>query len=93
MPIRMCLGCRMRCEQDALVRLVAADGAVVVDEGRRLPGRGAWVHSDAACVQRATRSLGHALRSSGLDATPITEWAARLAGDGHDRKTETTMDN
>ncbi|GAA2174563.1 hypothetical protein GCM10009846_20990 [Agrococcus versicolor] len=93
MPIRMCLGCRVRCEQDALVRLAAADGAVVVDESRRLPGRGAWVHRDAACVERATRSLSHALRSRHLDATPVEDWAARLAGDGHDRKTETTMDN
>jgi len=48
------------------VRLVwdSGAGAVVVDERRRLPGRGAWLHADQACVDLAVRrrAIGRALR-------------------------------
>ncbi|MCL2490282.1 MAG: YlxR family protein [Propionibacteriaceae bacterium] len=35
------------------MRFVLADGVVTRDDGRRLPGRGAWVHE--ACLELAER--------------------------------------
>jgi len=65
-PQRTCIGCRQVDDQRDLVRLVwdEARGCVVVDERRRLPGRGAWVHAEAACVAAATkrRAVARALR-------------------------------
>jgi predicted RNA-binding protein YlxR (DUF448 family) len=67
-PQRTCIGCRRRDAQADLLRLAvtAADGAraVVVDEGRRLPGRGAWLHPDPDCMAMAVkrRAFGRAFR-------------------------------
>ena len=35
--------------------MVAVEGAVVPDPGRRLPGRGAHLHPDLACLELAER--------------------------------------
>jgi uncharacterized protein len=65
-PVRTCVGCRRRAPQDALLRVVAAEGSVAVDARRRLPGRGAYVHPDPACVAAAVkrRAFGRALRAT-----------------------------
>jgi predicted RNA-binding protein YlxR (DUF448 family) len=64
-PVRTCLGCRRRDEQARLVRVVADGTAVAVDPRRRAPGRGAYVHPDAACVALAVkkRAFGRLLRA------------------------------
>ncbi|WP_196881995.1 YlxR family protein [Arthrobacter sp. CAN_A214] len=58
-PVRTCVGCRKRAGQSHLVRVVAQeiDGnlAVVIDEHRRLSGRGAWLHPDPACMETAIK--------------------------------------
>nr|WP_049822109.1 YlxR family protein [Arthrobacter sp. H41] len=58
-PVRTCVGCRKRADQSHLVRVVAQeiDGnfAVVIDEHRRLSGRGAWLHPDPACMETAIK--------------------------------------
>lgn len=62
-PIRMCAGCRERAVVEELLRLaLRADGVVVVDARRVLPGRGVNVH--AACLDRAlkTRAIVRGLR-------------------------------
>ena len=63
-PARTCLGCRSRDDRSALLRVVARDGRVVPDQSASLPGRGAWVHPTAACVEAAVkrRAFGRALR-------------------------------
>lgn len=45
----------------------AAPAVLVPDVTARLPGRGAWVHPNSACVERAIRrhGLARALRHSG----------------------------
>ncbi len=73
-PVRTCLGCRQRAPRSSLVRVVARDGAVVVDALARFPGRGAWVHSTRDCVETATerRAWARALRVAGpLDAAEV----------------------
>lgn len=69
---RTCVGCRRRGDRSALLRVVAvADEArpgtsrVVPDLRKRLPGRGAWLHPDADCLDKAIarRAFGRALRT------------------------------
>ena len=78
-PVRTCVGCRVRAERASLLRVVVADGSLVVDPDRRLPGRGASVHRDLACVDLADkrRAFVRALRAEGpLDATPVRDYLA-----------------
>jgi predicted RNA-binding protein YlxR (DUF448 family) len=70
------VGCRARADRASLLRVVAADGVLVVDPNRRLPGRGASVHPDLACVELAEkrRAFVRALRVEGpLDVTPLRQ--------------------
>ncbi|ABK53288.1 protein of unknown function DUF448 [Acidothermus cellulolyticus 11B] len=72
-PIRTCIGCRQRAAKTDLLRLVVRaddDGRsarVVPDPRGRMPGRGAYLHPDPACLEQALRrrSLPRALRVSG----------------------------
>ncbi|MCI2240262.1 YlxR family protein [Paenibacillus sp. TRM 82003] len=73
---RTCVGCRRRGSRSELLRVVAsAEGdEVLVDERRRLPGRGAWLHHSTACLDRAEkrRALPRALRRPGpLDTSGV----------------------
>ena len=58
-PVRTCIGCRRRGGQSELMRVVAqisgGQNVAVVDEHRRLSGRGAWLHPDPACMETALR--------------------------------------
>ncbi|MEO6712707.1 MAG: YlxR family protein, partial [Mycobacteriales bacterium] len=49
------MGCRRRGATPDLLRVVAVDGVLAVDRGGRLPGRGAYVHPELACVELAER--------------------------------------
>jgi len=74
------VGCRVRAAQATLLRVVCVDGLLVVDAGRRLPGRGASVHPDPRCVDLADtrRAFIRALRLAGaLDATAVREHVLR----------------
>ncbi|TSD96107.1 YlxR family protein [Skermania sp. ID1734] len=79
-PVRTCVGCRERALAVELLRVVAraaVDGyAVVPDPQRRLAGRGAWLHPDPGCLNRAIRrrAFGAALRVSGhLDISAVAQ--------------------
>ena len=65
-PVRTCVGCRTRAGQSSLVRVVARDFELVVDETATKPGRGAWVHPNRECFVRALerRAFGRALKVS-----------------------------
>ncbi|WP_277212741.1 YlxR family protein [Isoptericola croceus] len=80
--MRTCVGCRARDLRSDLLRLVlaASDGAtrggsrVVVDVRGSLPGRGAWIHPDLACLDHAVRrrAVPRALRAADpLDLTAV----------------------
>jgi hypothetical protein len=78
-PERTCVGCRGKAAKRDLLRVVQApDGTVRIDPGGKAPGRGAYVHRDAACAEVAIKrgALARALRT-GLDA----DGAARLRAD------------
>jgi hypothetical protein len=75
------VGCRSQAARASLLRVVAVDSELVVDPGRRLPGRGASVHPDLACVDLADkrRAFVRALRADRpLDANPVREYVQHL---------------
>ena len=92
MAVRTCVGCRESGDRraDDLVRLVLSpDGDIVVDLGGKLPGRGAWVHTRLACLERVAKRpqslrLGH--RPSGMDALPAVIRTRVVAADKAARK-------
>ena len=87
-PTRTCVGCRTAAPRAQLLRVVAStDGDLVVDSRARMPGRGAWIHPDPACVSLAERrrAFGRALRLSGSpDVAPVREHLAAQAASAPD---------
>ena len=72
--VRTCIGCRSRAPRSSLLRVVARDSVVVVDESATMPGRGAWLHPTTECMQKALtrKAFGRALRAPGvLDTVEI----------------------
>ncbi|WP_101651738.1 YlxR family protein [Brevibacterium ihuae] len=72
----MCIACRRRGPQSSLLHLGVVEGdppRAVVDTGRRLPGRGAWIHPTVDCWQAALRknAFARAFRRSRLEAPEI----------------------
>jgi predicted RNA-binding protein YlxR (DUF448 family) len=57
-PIRTCVGCRERDARAALTRMIARDGSLHVDLTTRAAGRGAWMHTRAACLEAFARRGG-----------------------------------
>ena len=56
-PMRQCVGCREMKEKKSLIRLVKPpEGPVSLDFKGKLPGRGAYVCPDPACLKRARKS-------------------------------------
>jgi len=67
--------------------VVVVEDLLVVDVGRSLPGRGAWLHPDPGCLDLATRrrAFGRALRHAGaLDKQPLAVVIAAGAQEHHD---------
>lgn len=71
---RRCLGCHESDSTENLLRCVARDGQVVVDEKEREPGRGAWVHRNQECLSRSLkrRAWSRALKTgASLDCSAL----------------------
>ncbi|WP_221585716.1 YlxR family protein [Microbacterium sp. G2-8] len=74
--VRTCVGCRTRASRTALLRIVAIESHLVIDERASMPGRGAWVHPTRTCLELALqrRAFVRALRVSGpLDTQTLEE--------------------
>lgn len=73
-PIRTCVACRKRASRAELLRIVARDGRLLIDDRAVLQGRGAWVHETAECMNQAVQRgvFARALRVSGKpDTDPL----------------------
>ena len=56
-PQRQCLGCREMKNKKDLIRVVRSpEGAISLDFKGKLPGRGAYVCPDSACLAKARKS-------------------------------------
>ena len=64
-PLRTCAGCRAAAPRSALVRIVRSpDGSVNIDRTGNRPGRGAYVHPTAVCIEAAVpHGVARALRT------------------------------
>ncbi|MCC3292721.1 MULTISPECIES: YlxR family protein [unclassified Arthrobacter] len=82
-PLRTCIGCRKKDDQAVLLRLVRVSmeggNAVRVDEDHRMPGRGAWLHPDTACLRLAVKRSGfpRAFRGS-VEISDVERWFKAL---------------
>ncbi|XAS75788.1 YlxR family protein [Dermatophilaceae bacterium Sec6.4] len=89
--LRTCVGCRSRADRSELLRVAAVAGddgwSVVLNVRGCLPGRGAWLHPDLQCLDKAVkrRALSRAFpvtHSREIDVRPlrdsICEITARL---------------
>jgi uncharacterized protein len=84
-PLRTCVGCRATGPIGQLLRVVVAGSGVVVDRHHRLPGRGAHLHPDPACLALAERrhAFSRALRVEGpLDLAPVRDALGQVDGPG-----------
>ncbi|KAA1420759.1 YlxR family protein [Mumia zhuanghuii] len=77
-PVRTCIGCRARVDKSDLVRVVAIHGEAITvvtpDLLGSAPGRGAHLHLDLACLERAKqrKAFARALRVEGpLDTEQV----------------------
>lgn len=56
-PMRQCVGCREMKEKRQLIRVVKSpEGAICLDFRGKLPGRGAYLCPQTACLTRARKS-------------------------------------
>jgi predicted RNA-binding protein YlxR (DUF448 family) len=63
--MRMCVGCREMKPKKELIRVVRSqEGAISLDRTSRLPGRGAYICAQQACLDKAVkiRALERALQ-------------------------------
>jgi len=75
-PVRTCLGCRRTADQFDLLRFTSREGVITPDQGRRLPGRGGYLHRDPSCLALAEkrRAFAKALRVRGdVDLTLLRQ--------------------
>ena len=84
-PERTCIACRTTAGKRELVRLVRfSDGRVEVDSTSRAPGRGAYLHAEPACWEKALKrgTISHALKTSltAEDAALLRAYGAALPG-------------
>lgn len=82
-PVRTCVGCRLSEGKRTLVRVVRTpEGKVLVDPGGKANGRGAYVHAQPLCWEKALRGgrIGHALRTTPApeDIEALRAFAAAL---------------
>ncbi|WP_076463836.1 YlxR family protein [Actinomyces mediterranea] len=66
-PVRTCVGCAKRAPRSDLIRIAAPrGGSATADPHCNQPGRGAWIHPDPRCVERARqrRTIERSLRVS-----------------------------
>ena len=85
------MGCRKRELAVELLRVVAVPSgngefAAVVDTGKSLPGRGAWLHPEPQCAQQAIRrrAFTKALRITGSpDTSAVVEHIEFLSAPDH----------
>ena len=64
-PQRMCVACRESQDKRSLVRIVRTNEGVFIDETGKLPGRGAYLHTDPSCWEKGLKkSLENSLKTS-----------------------------
>jgi len=85
-PQRTCVGCRQVMAKRALIRIVRTPQGVQIDPTGKLAGRGAYVHEDRHCWERALKgALAHALKTelTEQDRIVLSEYMQSLPEESH----------
>jgi len=80
-PQRTCVGCREVLAKRSLVRIVRTPQGVLIDPGGKANGRGAYLHDQRSCWERALKGLlAQALKTefSQQDRQVLQEYLANL---------------
>ena len=80
-PQRTCVGCRTVLAKRTLVRIVRQPDGVFVDPTGKLNGRGAYLHEQRSCWEKALKgALANALKTtlSAEDKARLEQYASRL---------------
>ena len=78
-PQRTCIACRVVLAKRELIRLARTpDSGVQIDPTGKRPGRGAYIHNDAACWSRASKN-NWAIVTKALKTTLTGDDYQRLA--------------
>lgn len=78
---RRCIVSQESLPEARLVRFaLAPDGAVTPDVAAKLPGRGAWVRADRACVDAAVRkgAFSRAFKAQAKAGPDLADWVEQL---------------
>ena len=54
-PMRMCVGCRQMFEKPALIKIVVADGGLVIDINNKIQSRSIYVCRKKECMEIANK--------------------------------------
>lgn len=54
-PLRMCVACRQMKPKNELIRLAKNGNTIIIDEKKRMQGRGAYLCDCKACVRLAQK--------------------------------------
>ncbi|MEW6178669.1 MAG: YlxR family protein [Chloroflexota bacterium] len=85
-PQRTCVGCRQVMAKRVLIRIVRTPQGVQIDPTGKLAGRGAYVHEDRQCWERALKgALAHALKTelTEQERMILTEYMQTLPEESH----------
>jgi len=83
-PIRTCVGCRQATSKADLFRIAVVGTTAVPDPAGSAAGRGAYVHQNPDCFERAVRkrAFGRAFRAQGaLDVEMVRKFFAEPSGE------------
>ena len=79
-PQRTCVGCRTVLAKRTLVRIVRQPDGVIIDPTGKLNGRGAYLHEQRSCWEKALKGpLANALKTT-LSAEDKARLANHVAG-------------
>jgi hypothetical protein len=80
-PQRTCVGCRLVLSKRQLIRVVRTPDGIVVDHTGKMAGRGAYLHDNRSCWEKAVKgALANALRTelTNEDKERIAKFASTL---------------
>jgi len=93
-PQRTCVACRQIMEKKKLIRLVRTDEGVVIDLSGKLAGRGAYLHDNRSCWEKALKgSLANALKIelTEKDRDVLRSFLSKLPDDSVSENTSTEV--
>lgn len=90
-PQRTCIGCRTVLAKKTLIRIVRTSEGVNVDPTGKAPGRGAYIHGNRSCWERALKGpIGNALKTelTEADRQRLSEYIITIPVDAEDSSGE-----